>query len=120
MHRLSFQSPQENFPLVLYANMRMVSSRMVDAARARNWERLRELEKDVNRQRESVLERAPGAPLSPEMQAQRVALIKSIFADDREVRRHTHEWMDKLPQLLGHSAWGRSVAGYAKGMTAPK
>lgn len=96
-------------PLALYESMRLLSSQMVEAAAACEWDRLAMLEKDcagLARLLES--DRAPVA-LSREEQDRKRDLIRQVLADDAEVRRHTEPWMEHVKQFLGGGARERSV-----------
>lgn len=102
--------------LELYENMRRLSSRMVEAARARDWEELSELEGGVNDLRAALQASAHEAPPAAMDLAHKHRLIRRILDDDAEVRRHTEPWMDQLGQLLGDSAQRREILkAYAAG-----
>ena len=98
--------------LRLYETMCDVSTRMVEAARANDWDRLTTLEQDVAALRDTLavndLQGAP-APLSPEERTRKVQLIRRILADDAEVRSYTEPWMNNVRKYLGAGARSRSV-----------
>jgi flagellar protein FliT len=98
--------------LRLYETMCDVSTQMVEAARANDWDRLTNLEQDVARLRDTLAandsQPAP-APLSPEERARKVQLIRRILADDAEVRSCTEPWMNNVRKYLGAGARSRSV-----------
>lgn len=90
----------------LYKQMSRLSARMVRAARASDWDRLIELEREVAALRDALGESvvldvtAGDAGLDAEVGEKR-RLIQSILQDDAEVRRHTEPWMEKVRMFLG-------------------
>jgi flagellar protein FliT len=113
MHRMPSQ-------IELYEEMRLLSSRMVAAARGGDWDSLIELERNVTRLRNTLMatpedNNAPATDL-----AQKRSLIQRILEDDAEVRRHTEPWMEHVRQYLGDSTYRRDVQqGYAAGAGEP-
>lgn len=88
--------------IVMYETMGSISARMVEAARANDWDRLAELERDVASLRDVLMRAATREALSPDELARKVQLIHRILADDAEVRRHTEPWMEAIRPFLGH------------------
>jgi flagellar protein FliT len=93
--------------LALLEEMSTYSTEMVDAARANDWDRLTHLEKKVASLRDRMgMEEALGFQgrgtrrMSEEERLKKVALIRRILDDDKEVRVHTEPWMDSVRQLL--------------------
>jgi flagellar protein FliT len=102
--------------LELYENMHRLSSRMAEAARARDWNELSELERGIACLRASVQASAHEPRPAVIDLAHKHRLIRRILDDDAEVRRHTEPWMDQLGQLLGDSAQRREILkAYAAG-----
>ena len=104
----------------LYEEMSQLSSRMVEAARANEWDELIALERDVTALRESlVAESAPAAineNISASISARKRDLIQRILEDDAEVRRHTEPWMEQVRGFIGDSVRRRDVQNaYAAG-----
>ena len=95
--------------LALYESMSTISTQMVEAAGACDWERLAALEKDCAGLARHL--EASGEPirLSDAEKARKLALIRRILADDAEVRRHAEPWMEQVRQFLGGGARERSV-----------
>lgn len=83
----------------LYEQMHALSSRMVEAARANDWDRLIDLESNVAALRTQLMSEEGGA-LAPGEIEQKRRLIQNILQDDAEVRRHTEPWMEQVRQFL--------------------
>jgi flagellar protein FliT len=85
----------------IYEEMSMLSARMVEAARANDWDNLIRLEKSVVALRLSLTaDDDNGRLTSSELDAKR-AFIQRILDDDAEIRRHTEPWMEQVRQFLG-------------------
>jgi flagellar protein FliT len=84
----------------VYEKMNALSARMVEAARARDWDNLIALEKSAAAMRRS-LAKDDDSRLSPIEREAKRALIKRILDDDAEIRRHTEPWMERLHPFLG-------------------
>ena len=102
--------------LALLEQMSSYSTEMVDAARANDWDRLVRLERQVASLRDRMgVEEALGFQgrgskrMSEEERQKKVALIRRILDDDKEVRVHTEPWMDNVRQLLSGGARERNV-----------
>lgn len=109
MHRMPSQ-------IELYEEMSLLSSRMVEAARASDWDNLIELERGVTRLRNTLMT-TPDDSNTPETDLVRKRnLIQRILEDDAEVRRHTEPWMEQVRQFLGDKGRRRDVQkAYAAG-----
>ena len=84
----------------IYEQIRSLSARMVDAARAGDWEDLIRLEQSVARLKDSLMAEDAGTNLTPEDTLRKASIIQRILDDDAEVRRHTEPWMEKLRAYL--------------------
>lgn len=100
----------------LYEEMSLLSSRMVDAARAGDWDNLIELEHGVAGLRDALMATPEDHnSLATDLDRRR-SLIQRILEDDAEVRRHTEPWMEHVRRYLGDSARRHDVeAAYAAG-----
>lgn len=87
--------------LDLYEEMRLLSSRMVEAARAGDWEDLIGLERDVTRLRNTLMATPESNNATVADQTRKRNLIQCILEDDAEVRRHTEPWMERMRKYLG-------------------
>jgi flagellar protein FliT len=92
----------------IYEEMSTLSARMVEAARANDWDNLIRLEKSVVALRLSLAADDNGRLAPPELEAKRV-LIQRILDDDAEIRRHTEPWMEQVRQFLGGSSRRKQV-----------
>jgi len=91
--------------LMLYENMSRLSGDMVDAARANDWDRLCELEAQVAKIREDLIAQPGPVVVHDEgARAKKIALIRQMLDDDREVRVHAEPWMESVKVLLSGNA----------------
>jgi flagellar protein FliT len=95
MARLSHMPSQ----IELYEEIGALSSRMVAAAQAHDWDSLIELERNVAGLRDTLMT-ADDTVAATDTERKRV-LIQQILRDDAEVRRHTEPWMEHVRQFLG-------------------
>jgi len=86
----------------LYQEMSALSARMVEAARANDWDTLITLERSIAALRNSLL--ADDDNQSASELKLKSQLIQRILADDAEVRRHTEPWMEQVRKFLGSDA----------------
>ena len=96
MHRMPSQ-------IELYEAMSLLSSRMVEAARAGDWDNLIELEHGVASLRNTLMATPEDSNTPATDLARRRSLIQRILEDDAEVRRHTEPWMEHVRKYLGDS-----------------
>ena len=109
MHRMPSQ-------IELYEEMSLLSSRMVAAARAGDWDNLIELEHGVTGLRNTLLATPEDSNAIATDVARKRSLIQCILEDDAEVRRHTEPWMEHVRKYLGDSTRRRDVQkAYAAG-----
>jgi flagellar protein FliT len=83
-----------------YEAIAMTSREMVDAARLEDWGEVKRLERDCMRQVRQLKSAARVQSLSPTDQAMRLRLLRSILADDAEIRRLAEPWLVELEHLL--------------------
>lgn len=89
----------------LYEELSLLSARMVEAARASDWESLIALEQNISVLREMLmmapeLNGEPSGALNVDPGRKR-SLIQRILDDDAEIRSHTEPWVERLRLLLG-------------------
>ena len=95
----------------LYQEMSALSARMVEAARAHDWDTLITLERSIAALRNSLLpddDDDSGNQSASELKL-KSQLIQRILADDAEVRRHTEPWMEQVRKFLGSDARRRDA-----------
>lgn len=96
--------------LSLYESVSGLSGDMLAAAQAGEWDQLVELETRCASQVQVLRAGEAAAPLSAERRARKVAMIRKILADDREIRDLTSPWMAKLGAMLQSSGAERRLA----------
>lgn len=84
----------------LYEEIGVLSGRMVDAARAHDWDALIDLERRVAALRDTLMTSDETLGAAVDIDRKRL-LIQQILQDDAEVRRHTEPWMEQVRQYLG-------------------
>lgn len=100
-------------PLEIYEQLSVLSTRMVEAARTNDWERLIDLERSVVQLRNTLMQESDMAAENSEETERRRTLIRRILEDDAEVRRHTEPWMEQVRRLLtGNAKKGQADRAY--------
>jgi len=89
--------------LSLYESVAEVTHQMLLAAQQQDWDKLGELEKYCGRYVEKLKTFEELEPLTGEAYARKLASIKQILADDREIRNLMAPWMVKLNSMLNNS-----------------
>lgn len=98
--------------LPLYEAMHHLSSEMLLAARANDWDQFCLLESEAAELRERLMrsEQPSDAALLDEAgRARKIALIQQILAEDREIRSHTDPWLDQVRTLLAGNSRQRAL-----------
>ena len=93
----------------IYEQMCALSSRMVEAARANDWDRLIDLERAVADLRDTLAQEAETGSTDPRDAEKKRAMIQRILKDDAEVRRHTEPWMEQVRRFLSGDVRKRQV-----------
>jgi len=83
-----------------YLNIASASRAMVAAARADNWQEVSRLERQCIRQVDELKRAAQVQSLGTNGQRTRMRLLRSILADDAEIRRLAEPWLVELENLL--------------------
>lgn len=94
------EAPVERDIVALYREVERLTGNMLSAAHQQDWERLMTLEAGCANCIESIKGCAVPVVLSEEARLQKVSLLKSILANDREIRKLTDPWMQRVSQLL--------------------
>lgn len=93
----------------IYEQMCALSTRMVEAARANDWDRLIDLEHAVAGLRETLAQEAENGSADPRDVERKRDMIQRILKDDAEVRRHTEPWMEQVRRFLNGDVRKRQV-----------
>ena len=86
--------------LSLYEAVAETTTQMLAAARCRDWKRLAELEAACAEYAVMIAVQAADNPLSSHELEKKIASIKKILADDREIRNLVEPWMVKLSAMF--------------------
>ena len=93
----------------IYEQMSALSTRMVEAARANDWDSLIDLEQAVASLRASLMNETDSISPDPREAKKKRELIQRILKDDAEVRRHTEPWMEHVRRFLNGDSRKRQV-----------
>lgn len=93
----------------LYEALGRVSHDMVAAARANDWDRLAELDRQMTATREAIARQPEDGALDDAALLRRAALISAILQNNGEVRRHVDPWMASTRKLLASGERERTV-----------
>lgn len=85
----------------LYADIARLMGAMVVAARARDWEQLRDLENACRPLTHRLMAEEPGIELPADLKGTKLALLRKILEDDAAIRLVTQSWMEDLQTLIG-------------------
>lgn len=86
--------------IVIYENVAVLTKKMLLAANQQDWDTLAELEANCAQQLATLDLTENALPLSSDVRARKLASIKSILADDREIRNIVSPWMMRLNSLM--------------------
>lgn len=93
----------------IYEQMCALSTRMVEAARANDWDRLVDLEHSVADLRTILIQESDIGNAQPHEAERKHRLIQRILQDDAEVRRHTEPWMEHVRRFLSGNVRKRQI-----------
>jgi flagellar protein FliT len=96
--------------LSVYGEMARLSASMLRAAQAAEWDRLEELEAGVSAQVSRLRGNEDTVVLDSAERAQKLAMIKQILDDDRQIRDLTMPWMAELSKLISSTGTERRLA----------
>ncbi len=87
--------------LALYQEIERLTGSMLSAAHRSDWDRLIELEAGCA----NCIESIKGCPVPPQLSAearqQKADLLRRILSNDREIRKLTAPWMERIGRMLG-------------------
>ncbi len=95
--------------IYLYENVATITDQMLAAARIGDWETLAALESRCADQVNILKTGEPPVPLTGVGRERKVAIIKKILADDKEIRNITEPWMNKLSMLINSTGTERKL-----------
>jgi flagellar protein FliT len=84
----------------LYEAVAKIMQQMLHAAKMEDWDKLTELEAFCAQHVATLKTIEDSQPLPTDALSRKVASIKSILADDREIRNLISPWMAKLNALM--------------------
>ncbi|MCA3220101.1 MAG: flagellar protein FliT [Burkholderiales bacterium] len=83
-----------------YESIARASHAMLAAARAEDWARVGEIERECRALIAQLQAAAQSLSLSEDEQRRRVQLLRFILADDAEVRARSEPWLLELEQMF--------------------
>jgi flagellar protein FliT len=102
----------------IYENVAVITDQMLAAARVGDWEQLIELESRCASQVDILRTEEPRTALSGSVRERKVALIKKVLEDDRQIRSITEPWMEQLSMLINSVSTERKLSStYGAGRT---
>ena len=96
--------------IALYEDVAELTKQMLLAARQQDWDKLTELETKCAQHVAHLKVIKDALPLPKEGRERKVASIKSILADDREIRNLVSPWMARLNALINSHKTSSKVA----------
>jgi flagellar protein FliT len=104
--------------VAVYEEISDITSKMLDAAKNSDWDRLTLLEAQCS-SRVEILRKDEGRPvLDAGSRQTKVRLINKILADDREIRNLTEPWMQRLTAMMNSGETERRL-NQAYGLNRP-
>ncbi len=86
--------------IVIYENVRHITSQMLDAAQHRDWEQMAALEQQCSAQVETIKAADALETLTGELRDKKAQLIRDILENDRAIRDITDPWLNELSTLI--------------------
>jgi len=83
-----------------YEFLSSLMGKMRMAATQGEWDHLVELEKQCSQRVQAMKAQDEVTPLDEDTRLRKVALIRSMLADDAEIRNQTQPWMAQLQKLM--------------------
>ena len=87
--------------LETYDTLSNTTGHMLSAARARDWDRLVNLEKDCSDLVTRLSHLENDDPLPEKLRLRKAAMIRKVLADDAAIRDITEPWLARLGTMLG-------------------
>jgi flagellar protein FliT len=89
---------------IAYERIAGLTTAMLEAARASQWEILLDLETECRTVFTQLVNAGAAAAATPETAQRKAMLIRQVLADDAEIRNLIEPWMAELGQWLGMSS----------------
>ena len=89
--------------LAAYAEIALLTRRMLAAARGSDWDALVGLERDCSGHFARLLQRPFEQPDDDAYRSRKAALIRGILDDDAAIRLLVEPWLAQLAQLIGNT-----------------
>ncbi len=99
----------------LYESMVEISRQMLEAARRQDWDGLGRLEVLCQGYIHQIPVYDERAPLSHQVLEKKVAMLKKILSNDKEIRELMEPWMARLNQIMGARIAGSSKSADKEG-----
>jgi flagellar protein FliT len=93
----------------IYEDMSNLTGQMLNAARARDWDTLVELESRCASHVQALRAGEGPVALEGERRERKITLLQKILADDRAIRDVTEPWLAELAALLSNSRLERKL-----------
>lgn len=84
-----------------YEAMQTLTSQMVEAASASDWDQLADLERRCAAHVQTLKNHADDLPMSGEHRVTKIQIIRKLLDDDRKIRDLTMPWMAHLSAMIG-------------------
>jgi len=95
----------------LYETVAEITNKMLAAARQGDWDRLAELESSCASQVDLIRNEEPRTPLKGAVRERKVALVKQVLEDDRQIRLITEPWFEQLAEIINTADRKPAAAG---------
>ena len=96
--------------ITVYENVAEITTQMVHAAQANDWQLLASLEERCTQQVQVIRENNEPVDLEAEERQKKVNVIKRILADDRKIRDITQPRLAQLSELMRSSSTQSKLA----------
>jgi flagellar protein FliT len=100
---------EDDHILAIYEAVLRVTSKMLEAARKTDWDKLIALESECRVLIEELISRNGAHKLSREQLARKAVIIRKVLADDAEIRNLTEAGMARLQWMLGGAVQQRKL-----------
>lgn len=96
--------------IAVYEAVAKLTNQMLQAAQKQDWDQLTNLEHSCAQHVAMLKVVQDVAPLTRDARERKVASIKSILADDREIRNLVSPWMARLNSMINSSQMEKKLS----------